>query len=870
MTPAAATQLAVTTQPAGAVAINTGFGLTISAEDPYGNVDPSFDGSVTVALGNNPGSGVLGGTTTMTAAQGIAAFAGLTINMPSTDDTLEATSNGVTSATTATFTVTPPATQLIVTSQPPTTPRSAPTSGLTITVQDASNDVVPSFDGDVTIALASGPPNGHLSGGLSVPAASGVASFTGLSLDAAGDYTILVTSSTLTAATTDDVNVTAGAIAQLATTTEPPLAQTAGVPFPVGVSVEDIYGNVESSFYGNINIGLVGSTVPLSGALTATANQGVATFSGLVIDSAGTGYSLQASEGTLTTTSSTMSVTPAPAIKLVVTNPPPGTMTAGSSFGLTVSAEDAFGNLATTYDDIASVALSSAPAGSTLAGPTAVTAAQGVATFAGLALDTVGAGDSLQITSGSLTAKVTGLNVTPGPAAELAVTTQPPATTTAGTAFGLMVSVDDAFGNLATTYSGSVTVALTPGPGRGTLGGPTTVTAVGGVAAFTGLVLDTASLNDTLELTATGLTATTTSTFSVTPGSATKLVVTIPPPGAVAAGSGFGLIVSAEDALGNLATSFSGSVSVALAAGAGRSVLSGVTTVTAIGGIAAFGGLSLNTAGAGYTLQATSSGLTSATSAALNVTPTAAQLIVMLQPPASVVAGTGFGLSVAVADASGTLVSSYNGSVTIALANDPVGGQLSGVLTVSAVNGVATFSGLSINVAASGYTLRATSGALAAAVTAPVAVNPGPVPHLAIFVGSGVVTTGSPFVITVDAEDASGATESGFSGYVTLSLGSDPTGATLGGALTLPVSDGQVTFYGLTLNAAGSGDTILATSSGFVAAITSPITVISPPAAPTGAVSAGPPSRIGANQTFGVTVEVVDASGNLASGYTAR
>ena len=35
---------------------------------------------------------------------------------------------------------------------------------------------------------------------------------------------------------------------------------------------------------------------------------------------------------------------------------------------------------------------------------------------------------------------------------------------------------------------------------------------------------------------------------------------------------------------------------------------------------------------------------------------------------------------------------SYNGSVTIALANNPGGGTLGGTLTVAAVNGVATFS----------------------------------------------------------------------------------------------------------------------------------------------------------------------------------
>ena len=45
--------------------------------DPYGNVDPTFNGSVTLALASNPGSATLGGTVTVNAINGVATFAGL-------------------------------------------------------------------------------------------------------------------------------------------------------------------------------------------------------------------------------------------------------------------------------------------------------------------------------------------------------------------------------------------------------------------------------------------------------------------------------------------------------------------------------------------------------------------------------------------------------------------------------------------------------------------------------------------------------------------------------------------------------------------------------------------------------------------------
>ena len=84
-------------------------------------------------------------------------------------------------------------------------------------------------------------------------------------------------------------------------------------------------------------------------------------------------------------------------------------------------------------------------------------------------------------------------------------------------------------------------------------------------------------------------------------------------------------------------------------------------------------------------------------------------LVVTQQPPASVTAGSGFGLTVQAQDSSGNLITSFNGTVTVALASNPGGATLGGTLTVTASGGVATFSGLTLTKAASGYTLAATS-----------------------------------------------------------------------------------------------------------------------------------------------------------------
>jgi uncharacterized repeat protein (TIGR03806 family) len=77
--------------------------------------------------------------------------------------------------------------------------------------------------------------------------------------------------------------------------------------------------------------------------------------------------------------------------------------------------------------------------------------------------------------------------------------------------------------------------------------------------------------------------------------------------------------VAVRDAAGNTVTSSSATVTLALGANPGGATLSGTLAVAAVNGVATFSNLSLNNAGAGYTLVATSSGLTSATSAAFNV-----------------------------------------------------------------------------------------------------------------------------------------------------------------------------------------------------------------------------------------------------------
>jgi hypothetical protein len=212
------------------------------------------------------------------------------------------------------------------------------------------------------------------------------------------------------------------------------------------------------------------------------------------------------------------------------------------------------------------------------------------------------------------------------------VTQQPPASVTAGSPFGLTVQAEDRSGNLDSSFNGTVTVGLANNPGGATLGGTLTVTASNGMAAFSGLTLTKAASGYTLQVSASGVDSATTSALTVTPATATQLVITQQPPATVKVSSPFALQASIEDAYGNVVTAASGTVSVAFASNPTGATLGGTLSVTASQGVASFTKLTINKTGSGYTLRVSSSGLTSATSNPINVTKSGNASGTMLAP----------------------------------------------------------------------------------------------------------------------------------------------------------------------------------------------------------------------------------------------
>ncbi len=206
--------------------------------------------------------------------------------------------------------------------------------------------------------------------------------------------------------------------------------------------------------------------------------------------------------------------------------------------------------------------------------------------------------------------------------------------------------------------------------------------------------------------------------------------------------------------------------------------------------------------------------------------------LALISQPASAAAGQSIpAFQVAVQDASGATVVSATGPVTISIQNnagDPPG-ILSGTVTRNAVNGIATFNDLSIDSSGSGYTLRASSGSLAPATSVGFTIFPGPATNL-VFVTQPTDALMHAFIApppSVEVRDQFGNPVIG-GGPVTVALGNNPSGGTIGGTLTKNTIQGVASFNDLRVNAAGGGYTLIASVEGLPPTESSSFSILNP------------------------------------------
>jgi hypothetical protein len=836
--------------------------VTVVVEDTFGNTVTSDTSTVTLTLSH--GTFASGATSvTASAVNGVATFSNLVVDTAG-NYTLAASDGGLSGATSGSFTVNPAAAaELAFFQQPSNASAGTPDApAVTVAVEDAFGNTVTNDASMVTLTLS----HGTFANGATSATASdvnGVATFSNLVVDTAGSYSLTASDGSLTNAASGAFAISAAAAAKVVFLQQPSSASAGTAISPaVTVVVEDTFGNTVTSDTSTVTLTLSHGTFA-SGAtsVTASAVNGIATFSNLVVDTAGS-YTLAASDGSLTNAASgAFTINPAAATKLVFFQQP-SNASAGTTVSpaVTMAVEDAFGNTVTSDASTVTLTLSH---GTFANGATTATASavDGVATFSNLVVDTAGS-YTLTATDGSLTNAASGAFAISAAAAAKVVLLQQPTSASAGTAISpaVTVVVEDTFGNTVTNNASTVTLTLSHGTFAS---GATSVTAsaVNGVATFSNLVIDAAG---SYALTASdgSLTGSTSGSFAISAAAAAELAFLQQPSNASAGiPDAPAVTVAVEDAFGNTVTSNASTVTLTLSHGAFAS--GNTVTASAVNGVATFSNLVVDTTGS-YALTASDGSLTGAASGSFAIGAAAAAKVVFLQQPSSASAGTAISpaVTVVVEDTFGNTVTSDTSTVTLTLSHGTFASGATSV-TASAVNGIATFSNLIINAVGS-YTLTASDGSLTGAASGSFTINPAAAAKLVFSQQPSNASAGAAISpVTVVVEDTFGNTVTGNTSTVTLTLnhGTFANGAT---SVTASAVNGVATFGNLVINAAGSYT--LTASDGSLSGATSGSFTINPTAAAKVTFLRQPSNAsAGTAVSPAVTVVVQDTFGNTVT-----
>ena len=851
-----ASKLVMQTQPSANVFSGVAFAQqpVVKIADPGNLVVATSSANVTAAIAT--GTGVLSGTTTVAAVNGVATFTNLVVTGTPGAVTLSFTSGGVSSINSTSMNLTQQPVALAITTQPSATAASGVplVTQPVVAIRDAGNATVQGSTLAVVASLASG--TGTLTGTTTVNAVNGVATFTNLGITGAtGNNTIQF--AVVTGATLGPISANVTAVTQTASkavlTTQPSANVFSGVQFaqqPV-VQLQDPGSLLVGSSTANVTAAIATGTGVLSGTTTVAAVGGVATFTDLKISGTPGNFTLTFTSGGVTAaTSGTMALTQQP-VSLAITTQPSTTAASGVALATqpVVAIRDA-GNTTVAGSTLAVVASLASGTG-TLVGTTTVNAVNGVATFTNLKINGPTGNNTIQFavvtgaTLGPISANVTALTQTPS---QVVFTTQPSSNVFSGVPFAQqpVVQLQDPAGLLVTSSTANVTVAVATG--TGTLGGTTTVAAVGGVATFTNLSLTGAPGNFTLSFASAGTTTATSGTMALTQQPAGLAITTQP---SAAASSGVALlnqpVVEIRDA-GNAKVAGS-TLTVVASLASGTAVLSGTTSVAAVNGVATFTNLKLTGAAGNNTIQfsVVAPALGPISANATSLTQTVSQAVITTQPAGS---ASGAAMTtqpvVELRDAGNLIVATSSANVTASLASGT--GALSGTTTVAAVNGVATFTNLKYTGAAGNFTL-AFSAAAATPATSNTVTHAQTATQLVIATQPAGAQKNLAFTTqpVVEVRDADNVKVPAATNAVTVAIATQPGGATLTGTnLTVNAVAGVATFAGLKVDVAGNY-TFNFTAAGLTTATSTPALV----------VSNGPPEilalKVGTNATQNVT-----------------
>lgn len=610
----------------------TGFNVTVKAVDASNRLAYGYSNSVNLTS-DDPSATNLG---SVTISNGTGSRS-VTLQTPGSRR-VTATKSGITSGSDTINITAGPATRFQIVALATTV--AGANFGITVNALDTSGNTATSFSGIAT--LTSTDPLANSLGSVSL--SNGTGTLASATLRTVGSQTIIGTAGSITGAST--IAVTAGPATRLSVTA--PSTRAAGSSFDVEVTAKDAFDNTTSYT----------PTVTLSSTDTQATGMTSRTLSGdltpypTIHKTAGTQRITATGNGTPSISGFVdVTITPAAETHLIVAAPP--TATAGTPLSYTVNARDPYGNLKPTYTG--TIRFTSVDGNATLPPDSSLSGGTGTfsATLKTAGTQTITGTDT---TNPPITGTSNAINVAAGSISEFLFA---PATqnTFAGSSFSLSVTAKDQYFNTVTSYSGPANI--TSSDGQAQLPTPATLTFTNGAATFSA-TLRTAGNQTIVVSDQQNSTVTSSSLINVAATTATSLEFSGVPATATA-GQPFSFTVNAKDGSGNLASSYSGTLTFTT----GDTIAVRPPDAPLTNGTGTFTA-TLRTAGS-WTFTATDAAASaiSGTSSAIAVQHGAFHHFLIEPVPTVVVAGEEFNFTVTAKDEFNNTVSNYAGSVSV-------------------------------------------------------------------------------------------------------------------------------------------------------------------------------------------------------------
>ena len=334
---------------------------------------------------------------------------------------------------------------------------------------------------------------------------------------------------------------------------------TAGTAFSVNVTASDAYGNAIENYVGTARITSTDTQANLASSFSFTsADLGTHTFN-MTLKTAGSQSITftDSANSAITGSLSAIAVKAAAASKFSIVTPT--SVNAGNAQSVAVAVTDAYGNAITSYTGTVKVTSSDAQA--VLPANYAFTNKDSGAHTFSVTLKTVGT-QSITVTdttNAAITATQSGIAVNQVIAQVASFTVSGFAATTAGTAKSFTVTAKDASGSVISGYTG--TINFSSSDVKAGLPASYTFTAAdSGSHTFSATLKTAGSQSLTVKDAAVGTAIGTQSGIAVTAGVATQFVLSAP--SSAVASASVSVTLTVYDAYGNIATGYTGKVSL--------------------------------------------------------------------------------------------------------------------------------------------------------------------------------------------------------------------------------------------------------------------------------------------------------------------